>query len=29
MSQNEGFTKAVSFLQSVLLKEKLGAMWWA
>ncbi len=29
MSQNEGFQKAVSFLQGVLLREKLGAMWWA
>jgi sugar phosphate isomerase/epimerase len=29
MSQNEGFQKAVSFLQSILLTEKLGAMWWA
>jgi sugar phosphate isomerase/epimerase len=29
MSQNEGFQKAVAFLQRVLLKEKLGGMWWA
>ena len=29
MSQNEGFTKAVNFLKSVVLSEKLGAMWWA
>jgi len=29
MSQNEGFQKAVSFLQSILLREKLGTMWWA
>jgi len=29
MSQNEGFQKAVSFLKTILLTEKLGAMWWA
>ncbi len=29
MSMNEGFQKAVSFLQGVLLKEKVGAIWWA
>jgi sugar phosphate isomerase/epimerase len=29
MSMNEGFQKAVSFLQGILLKEKLGEMWWA
>jgi len=29
MSMNEGFQKAVAFLQRILLKEKLGAMWWA
>jgi len=29
MSMNEGFQKAVAFLQGLLLKEKLGAMWWA
>jgi len=29
MSMNEGFQKAVAFLQRVLLKEKLGEMWWA
>jgi len=29
MSINEGFQKAVAFLQRVLLKEKLGEMWWA
>jgi sugar phosphate isomerase/epimerase len=29
MSVNEGFQKAVAFLQNVLLKEKTGGMWWA
>jgi sugar phosphate isomerase/epimerase len=29
MSVNEGFQKAVAFLQRILLKEKLGEMWWA
>jgi len=29
MSLDEGFTKAVAFLQGVLLREKLGGMWWA
>lgn len=29
MSSGEGFTKAVEFLQEILLKEKVGAMWWA
>jgi sugar phosphate isomerase/epimerase len=29
MSPNEGFTKAVAFLQDVLLHEKPGAVWWA
>lgn len=29
MSVNEGFTKAVRFLQDVLLHEKQGGMWWA
>ncbi len=29
MSVGEGFTKAVAFLQNVLLYEKPGGMWWA
>lgn len=29
MSIDEGFKKAVNFLQSVLIKEKLKEMWWA
>jgi len=29
MSINEGFSKAVSFLQQIVLKEKAGEMWWA
>ena len=29
MSANEGFEKAVAFLQNIVLKEKPGAMWWA
>ncbi len=29
MSVNEGFQKAVEFLEDVLLKEKPGEMWWA
>lgn len=29
MSVNEGLTKAIDFLQEVLIKEKLGEMWWA
>jgi len=29
MSANEGFEKAVCFLQNIVLKEKPGAMWWA
>jgi len=29
MSVNEGFQKAVAFLQGILLKEKTGGMWWA
>jgi len=29
MSVNEGFMKAVQFLKDILLKEKVGAMWWA
>jgi len=29
MSANEGFEKAVHFLQNIVLKEKPGAMWWA
>jgi len=29
MSAGEGFSKAVEFLQVILLKEKLGKMWWA
>jgi len=29
MSMNEGFTKAVEFLKGIILKEKVGAMWWA
>ena len=29
MSLDEGFTKAVAFLQGILLREKLGGMWWA
>ena len=29
MSANEGFEKAVVFLQNIVLKEKPGAMWWA
>ncbi|MBQ7542955.1 MAG: sugar phosphate isomerase/epimerase [Clostridia bacterium] len=28
MSQNEGLTKAVSFLRDVLVTEDTGAMWW-
>lgn len=28
MSQNEGLTKAVSFLKDVLVTEPTGAMWW-
>jgi len=28
MSVNEGFSRAVKFLQSLILKEKLGAVWW-
>ncbi len=29
MSVNEGLTKAINFLQEVLIKEKPGEMWWA
>jgi len=29
MSMNEGFTKAVEFLKGILLREKVGGMWWA
>ena len=29
MSPDEGFGKAVSFLKQVLLREKVGKMWWA
>lgn len=29
MSVNEGFQKAVSFLQDVLITEQAGEMWWA
>jgi sugar phosphate isomerase/epimerase len=29
MSANEGLSKAVQFLKDVLLREKVGAMWWA
>ncbi len=29
MSVNEGFQKAVEFLEDVLLREKPGEMWWA
>jgi len=29
MSQNEGLTKAVQFLQGLVIQEKTGAMWWA
>ena len=29
MSANEGLTKAISFLQNVLLYESVGEMWWA
>lgn len=29
MSSMEGFTKAVEFLKSIVIKEKPGAMWWA
>lgn len=28
MSQNEGLSKAVSFLKDVLVTEPTGAMWW-
>jgi len=28
MSVNEGFTRAVTFLKSLVLTEKLGAVWW-
>ena len=29
MSMMEGFGKAVDFLKAILLREKVGAMWWA
>lgn len=29
MSVNEGLEKAVSFLKEIIIKEKLGEMWWA
>jgi sugar phosphate isomerase/epimerase len=29
MSIDEGFTKAVEFLKGIILREKLGQMWWA
>jgi len=29
MSAREGLQKAVSFLKEVMLREKLGQMWWA
>ena len=29
MSVNEGFTKAASFLNNLILKESAGEMWWA
>lgn len=29
MSVTEGLEKAISFLQQVMIKEKLGEMWWA
>jgi sugar phosphate isomerase/epimerase len=29
MSTNEGFMRAVRFLQSIMMSEKPGAMWWA
>jgi sugar phosphate isomerase/epimerase len=28
MTREEGFSKAVSFLKEVLIKEKVGKMWW-
>jgi sugar phosphate isomerase/epimerase len=29
MSQNEGFTKAASFLKNILIQEKAGEAFWA
>lgn len=29
MSVNEGLTKAIDFLQDIIVKEKAGGMWWA
>jgi len=29
MSIHEGFMRAVRFLQSIMMSEKPGAMWWA
>jgi hypothetical protein len=29
MSGNEGFEKAVQFLQGLIIKEKAGAAYWA
>ena len=29
MGLNEGFQKAVAFLKGIVLREKLGGMWWA
>jgi sugar phosphate isomerase/epimerase len=29
MSVGEGLSKAVAFLSSVVIREKLGEMWWA
>jgi len=29
MSANEGLSKAIEFLNKVLLYEKVGEMWWA
>jgi sugar phosphate isomerase/epimerase len=29
MSKEEGLEKAYSFLRSLMIKEKPGAMWWA
>ena len=28
MSQNEGLSKAVSFLKNIILTESTGEMWW-
>jgi sugar phosphate isomerase/epimerase len=29
MSVEEGFNKAVTFLQKQLIREKIGEIWWA